>query len=187
MSLTNINTTIYKKDGRKNIWVNIVNKDFTGCDLKILANNHRHYVIRGQVKNYLRSLANNFNLYLQYWSPNQCTARYNHHLSKIPYSTEDIAYENTPNKGVARIVNGLFEFQVSNPNCYYSKMGTKYNPPLVKFRFTDYQGRPVSSIYTVPLESGNEHFDIHRKKGGVNLDAECKSQEQIFLESVRRD
>lgn len=187
MSITNINTTIYKKNNRKDIWINIVNKDFNDCDLKILANNHRHYVIRGQVKNYIKSLANNFNLYLQYWSPNQCTPRYNHHLSNIPFSTEDIAYENTPNKGVARIVDGLFEFQVSNPNCYFSKMGTKFNPPTVKFRFTDSQGNPVSDVYTVLLDGGNEHFDIHRKKGGVNLDSECKSQEQIFLESVRRD
>ena len=52
----------------------------------------------------------------------------------LPYPNKDIAYENTPNKGIVESPNGSFTIQLRGlPNGYYSGLGSIYVPPIVEF------------------------------------------------------
>ena len=52
----------------------------------------------------------------------------------LPYPNKDIAYENSPNKGIVDSPNGSFTIQLTGlPNGYYSGLGSIYIPPTVEF------------------------------------------------------
>lgn len=49
--------------------------------------------------------------------------------SGLPFPTEDMAYDNTQNKGDVAVVGGKFEFSIVYPNAYYINGGsTMVNP-----------------------------------------------------------
>jgi len=52
--------------------------------------------------------------------------------SGLPFGTPEMAYEGTPNKGIA-VINekGLFQFMITKPNSYYVKGGSMMIPPHV--------------------------------------------------------
>jgi hypothetical protein len=131
-------------------WRNIVNKQFQECDINCKANKNGNYVFNGQIKNYLYKLSNTFDIFVQYWAPNRATKNYNGRVLIFP--NEEIAYEDTINQGVAKILDGEFTFNIEQPNSYYTQMGTILNQSQVKFRFCDGNGKLLSNIYTVKLE-----------------------------------
>jgi len=62
--------------------------------------------------------------------------------SALPWASEDMAYDNTPNKGEIQMVNGRFSFTLANPNCYYMNNGARLVAPHVHFTVN------------------NQHFDV---------------------------
>jgi hypothetical protein len=54
-----------------------------------------------------------------------------------PYPNKEIAYENTPNKGVIETVDGSFQITLKDiPAGYYTGLGSVYIPPLIEFHGT---------------------------------------------------
>jgi len=45
--------------------------------------------------------------------------------SYLPWANEEMAYNNTPNKGIVDIVGGKFQFTLNTPNCFYINNGSK--------------------------------------------------------------
>jgi hypothetical protein len=62
--------------------------------------------------------------------------------SALPWASEDMAYDNTPNKGEIQMVNGRFSFTLANPNCYYMNNGARLVAPHVH------------------ITVNNQHFDV---------------------------
>lgn len=51
--------------------------------------------------------------------------------SGLPYASASMAFENTPNKGTASIVNGYVKVTLRCPNSYYVGLGTVLVPPTL--------------------------------------------------------
>lgn len=62
--------------------------------------------------------------------------------SGLPYPSEQVAYEGSPNIGEVPVKHGRFSFKVVSPNCYYVDNGSKMVHPHVHFTI------------------GNEYFDV---------------------------
>lgn len=74
---------------------------------------------------------------LKYMAPSPPDLRMSRAGSALPWANEDMAYDNTPNKGEVQIHNGQFSFTLANPNCYYTDNGSKLLQPHVHFTVGD--------------------------------------------------
>ena len=90
-------------------------------------------------------------IYVKYWAANPPTFGSSYAGSGLPYPTEAVAYENSPNSGVIRCEGGSFTFKLAYPNSYYKNMGTVLVPPQVRLQYCDKDGKKLSKIYTVKL------------------------------------
>ena len=70
---------------------------------------------------------------LNYVASAPATFRQSYMGSGLPYPNEEIAYDNTPNRGEAAIHNGKFSFSVISPNSYYINNGSVLVKPHVQF------------------------------------------------------
>jgi hypothetical protein len=72
--------------------------------------------------------------------------------SGMPYSSPEVAYDRTPNKGVVNTQNGNFTINMKYPNAYYTGLGSLYIPPHVNFKICE-DGK--SDIYfSVQIDDG---------------------------------
>ncbi len=141
----------YRNEYMCSKWKECAHQEFMLCGIKAMVNKNGNYNFKGHTKNYLDALGKLQGIYIQYWAPNKPTRGYSFSGSGLPFPNEEIAYEDTINKGVIKVLQGEFNFHLDYPNSYYSQMGKKLNPPQVKFRFCDGQGKIMSKIYTVIL------------------------------------
>ena len=67
--------------------------------------------------------------------------------SGLPYPSEEVAYEGSPNVGSAMISgNGSFSFTIISPNAYYKDNGSTFVEPHVHFTIgTEYFDVPLPS------------------------------------------
>lgn len=183
----------YRDENMCSKWKNIVEKEFMGCSVKGITNQNGNYRFTGTTKNYLNILTRSLDVYLQYWAPNKPDRRNSFNGSGLPFPSEEVAFDNTSNKGVIRILGGEFTFHLDYPNSYYSHMGKKLNPPLVKFRFCDSSGRQLTDIHTIILGHSipfrSLSFPNKRWTDGPmfynNTEMPpCRSQSQILMDSA---
>ena len=84
--------------------------DFT-FNINIISNKDKQnsYVVSGKLN------MPNFNekLYVKYNASSPPTYNSNFSGSGLPYPNEEVAFENTPNRGVAEVINGDFSFVLS--------------------------------------------------------------------------
>ncbi len=183
----------YRDEKMCSKWNNCVDNNFLMCHVEAITNQNGNYVFKGNIKSYLGALANIQDVYIQYWAPNKPTRGYSFNGSGLPFANEEMAYQDTDNKGVAKVAGGQFIFNLDYPNSYYTQMGRKLNPPQVKFRFCDSKGKSMSKVYTVPLghsipfRSLNETKKRDWSKGPLfysNPDMPpCRTQFQILVDS----
>ena len=116
--------------------------------------NDGSFKVTGVFKYDLAALSAMKKLYLKYWAaspPSDYSSSY--YGSRLPFATEDIALENTPNMGVVPVVNGQYDFVINYPNAYYRDMGTEYVPPSVYLQVTDEYNNTVTPIYRFQVDS----------------------------------
>lgn len=77
--------------------------------------------------------------------------------SGLPFPNPEIAYENTPNRGVTHAVNGGYSFFVHMPNSFYTDLGKTLLPPHVLIRVC---GDTRQETDVVVL---NKHFSFPEK------------------------
>lgn len=72
--------------------------------------------------------------------------------NKVPYPNEDIAFENTKNKGVTNVnKTGYYEYSLEEPAPYYSNDQILIQP-CVFYQFCDKKGDPLSDVFTKLFE-----------------------------------
>ena len=113
--------------------------------------------------------------------------------SCLPFPNETVAFENTPNRGVAEVINGDFSFVLQYPNSYYTNMGTVYMPPQVRMVLVDKDNKELSSILTLNLGEGVPFRTLTWPKqrnwnnGAMfynNQNLPVRSQNQILLDNA---
>ena len=74
---------------------------------------------------------------IEYWAANPIWRNYSYNGSGLPYPNPDVAYENTPNQGTIRSVDGRFTITVVHPSEYYVMLGKKLLKPHVHFKLLE--------------------------------------------------
>lgn len=92
--------------------------DFTPSDGNLL--------VEGRVK-----MHQDPNAVVRYWAAAPMDRMTTFAGSGLPFANAEMAYENTPNRGAVRAVNGKFSFKIFKPNSFYIKGGVELLPPHV--------------------------------------------------------
>jgi hypothetical protein len=113
--------------------------------------------------------------------------------SGLPFPNPEMAYENTPNKGVVRASNGEFTIKMFYPNSFYIDLGTTYVPPHINFEICEGSnkksfavqigdGIPYRTLTYAPPPNGKPRTDplFYQK----NDDPDFRTQEQILRDSA---
>jgi hypothetical protein len=132
-------------------------------------------------------------LYIKYTASSPPTYNSNFSGSGLPFPNELIAFENSPNKGVAEVINGSFKISLKYPNSYYTNMGTVYVAPQVKLLLVNKDNTSMGKSLTINLGEGIPFrtltWPVQRdwNKGSMfynNQDLPVRTQYQILLDSA---
>lgn len=120
---------------------------FTDCSININYNGLGNFIIQGQTLNLAAS-------FVKFWAASPPTYSLSFAGSGLPYGNEEMAFEKTPNQGVAPIKMGNFQFALEYPASYYDHMLKDYVPPQVKFVFCDASGNNMGDTHVANLGNG---------------------------------
>jgi hypothetical protein len=113
-------------------------------------NDNGDIIVRGQV--------NNLDVEkIMYWAAAPPTYGTSFSGSGHPYPNPIVAFDRTPNRGVAKIQNGSFEFRMKYPNSYYVGLGSLYIPPHVNFKLClngKDENDPGNKTSTIVIDDG---------------------------------
>jgi len=158
-------------------------------DVRTSQTGHGEYRVNGVVKYDLGAVSAVKPLYVQYWAaapPNYMTSWSG---SGMPFANETIAFDNSPSKGVAPLINGKYMFKVHYPNAYYTNLGTKYVPPSIHIRVVDELNQPLTPVHTIKMGNGipfrsESTPDLNRGPEFYQNPQPIRSQWQILMESA---
>lgn len=121
------------------------NKKFNeySCEGVVLDEGEGEYIVKGNLE------TANKDATILYFAPNPPTYSQSYTGSGLPYPNPNIAFDNTPNRGAVKLVNGEFKFRVRYPNSYYVGLGTVYVEPHVYLKVCN-----DGKIHTVKLGNG---------------------------------
>ena len=131
--------------------------------------------------------------YIKYTAANPPTYNSNYSGSGLPFPTEKIAYENTPNRGAVEVVDGTFSFTIRYPNSYYVNLGTQYIKPNVKLELVDKDNNKIGQLKIIELGNGIPFRTLtwpkerNWNKGPLfykNDNLHIRTQYQILLDSA---
>lgn len=177
----NMMCPLYKEDDGSTFNFNI--------QIKKAQNTNNGFVISGKLNTF--NLTNK--LYVKYTASSPPTYNSNFSGSGLPFPNELIAFENSPNKGIAEVINGKFSFILMYPNSYYKNMGTVYIAPQVKLLLVNKDNKSMGSEMIINLGDGipfrTLSWPIQRdwNKGAMfysNPNLPVRSQYQILLDSA---
>jgi hypothetical protein len=108
--------------------------------------------------------------------------------SGLPYPSEEVAFENTPFKGVCQLTGQAGEITISDlPNSYYIKLGSVLIPPSVRISYKDAAGN-LQIIYVVLCDAipyRTLTYDYRRSSPQFyDVDLPVRSQDQILRDSA---
>ena len=150
--------------------------------------NSNQYIVNGTVSG---NKVNKY--YVKYVAANPPTYNANFSGSGLPFPNENVAFENTPNKGTVEVINGNFTIKIKYPGSYYENMGTIYVPPQIKLLLVNKDNKPQGDNVIVKLGNGIPFrtltWPIQRdwNKGPNFYDIKnlpVRSQYQILLDSA---
>lgn len=93
-------------------------------------------------------------VYIKYTAANPPTFSSNYAGSGLPFPSEDVAYENTPNRGLVEVIDSKFSLNIIFPNSYYINMGSQYIKPHAKIVLVDSNNIEISDVKTIHLGEG---------------------------------
>jgi hypothetical protein len=117
------------------------------CSGTVMDSGKGEFVVKGKVD------CHSLNPIVNFIAPNPPTYLTSFSGSGLPYPNAEVAYENTPNKGMVRAPGGFFEFRLRYPNAYYVGLGTVYVEPCVHIRVCEEDGSK-SDLKTIILGKG---------------------------------
>ena len=127
-----------------------------------------------------------------FWAPSPADHLTSYSGSGLPFPNAEMAYENTPNKGMVKAKNKSFSFRLKYPNAYYAHLGTLYISPLVNIKVCDSINE--HSFITINIDQGIPYRTLtYPSPPGKNPyssplffhtpEKEVRSQEQILRDS----
>jgi hypothetical protein len=156
-------------------------------ELKKVSNDS--YLVKGDVSTNPMSEQ----LFVKYSAANPPTYNANFSGSGLPYPTEEIAFENTPNRGAVEVINNKFTISIRYPNSYYINMGTVYVAPHIRLILCDKNNKEIGEVQYINLGEGipfrTLSWPVQRNwnKGPefyVNKDLPVRTQYQILVDSA---
>lgn len=122
------------------------NAIFANCQLNIKYNSNGDFLIEGKT-----DIPSSF---VKYWAASPPTYSLSFAGSGLPYPNQEVAFEKTPNQGIAKVEDGKFQFPLEYPNSYYDNMLKVYVDPQVNFVFCDKNGKDIGEIHIANLGNG---------------------------------
>ena len=104
------------------------------------------FLVQGRLKNH------DADAKIMFWAAAPSGYRTSFTGSGLPYPNPEVAFENSPNRGIVRANNSEFSFKVYSPNSYYTGLGTVYMPPHIFFKVCD--TRKSDTVHTIKLGEG---------------------------------
>lgn len=77
---------------------------------------------------------------IYYFASNPPDYRATYTGSGLPFANQNMAYENSPNKGKTQLIDNSFEIKLMYPNSYYVGLGTVLVPPTVFVEYFNTSG-----------------------------------------------
>lgn len=102
--------------------------------------NKGSFLVKGSLKSPVASGV------VKFIASNPADFRQSYSGSGLPFPNPEIAYENTQNKGSARVTNGNFEFYIQYPNSLYINQGTTLLSPHVLVKLCDSSDENVEVV-----------------------------------------
>jgi hypothetical protein len=124
-------------------WDSVLEFKWDKCKGLVYANKSGNFLIKGTASE---------PGILQYWAaaPNTCT--YSTAGTGLPFPNEEVAYENTPNKGEIKVGNnGKFKINLMYPAGYYINGGEIYVPPHINIKICGSKENILNRI-VLPVE-----------------------------------
>jgi len=120
--------------------------DYRDMNVKTINNIYGDFTVKGELKN-------NYPIdsYVKYFAPAPTDYGISFSGSGLPFPNRKMAYEGTPNKGIAQLQGNHYEFNIKYPNSYYDNMGTKLITPEVQIVVCNKNGEPISKYFRIPL------------------------------------
>ena len=115
-----------------------------GCEGVIENAGNGNLTINGELKGYEGQTLN-----IIYWAAAPATRGIGFSGSGLPYANPDQAYDQTPNQGATRAVNGRFTIKLNSPNAYYVGLGSLYVPPTLHVKICGDQ-----TVHHIPITHG---------------------------------
>lgn len=146
-----------------------LNQDCVGI---VIDNGNGEYLVKGK----LRHLNSSKVLFIAANSPDFITS---YSGSGLPFPNANIAFENTPNRGVCKVDGvGNFQFHIRYPNSYYQKLGTELIDPHVFIKLCN-----DTKIHSIKLGNTPSNINLGPTVEKVINNKEIKTQEKILLEN----
>jgi hypothetical protein len=142
----------YRTEAMCDTWNKLVEKELNNMRLIIKSNNKGDFEINGNLSGIYTTFSSP--TYIKYWAANSPDYLSNFSGSGMPFANEDIAFENSVNKGVVLVSGNGFRILINYPNSYYKNMGTVYVPPEIKLVLVDGNNNRLSPLYEVKLGEG---------------------------------
>ena len=157
------------------------------CDGNISYSGDGNLTVNGTLKGY-----ENQNGIILFWSSAPHTSGMSFSGSAMPYANPDMAYDQTPNQGSTKMVNGNFTVKLKSPNAYYIGLGTLYVPPTLHVKVCG-----DNTVHHIPLNNAIPFRTLTypappSKNPRIspmfynNCDLPVRSQEQILKDSAYR-
>ena len=86
---------------------------------------HKEFIFKGKIPTKSRKSK------ISYYSANPPDYRHSFTGSGLPFPNPEIAFDNTPNKGVVESVNGEFQIKLYFPNSFYTSLEKIYTQPTL--------------------------------------------------------
>ena len=122
--------------------------------LNINKKNNGDYLIEGVLKDMLFTRSFTEKLFVKYSASSPPTYNSNFSGSGLPYPNIEVAFENTPNKGVVEVSSSKFAIHIKYPNSYYENMGSLYIPPQIKLVVVNKDNKELSIVEVINLGEG---------------------------------
>jgi len=134
------------------------------------------YIVKGVVNTPIQ------NPKVLYWAANPPDHLASFTGSGLPFPNQDVAFENTPNRGAVKAIGNHFEFHIEFPNSYYIGLGSKLVEPSVH-----YQVEGETKVHTLKLKDNGIPYRSIPKRNNVMFYAgkellPLRSQEQMIRE-----
>lgn len=136
--------------------------------------NNDKIIIEGTVKNILGT-------HMKYWAANKIEKRKSFSGSGLPLASEKMAFQNSVNRGIIKLLLGNFKIIIDKPSTYYTNLGSKYISSKLYYCLCNEKYEDVSKVYSIDLGLGVPYRSLtwnesgYRKRGPMGyLNKELK-------------